>query len=361
MPANVILHIIPFAYLGGTEKDCLYFIEADKEHQHLVYVLNKDDAMVQQWTDAGAKVQILDILDLSDKDFHSALFKSVNELDVKAILYWSTIKLPLVRYALRDMKCRLAVHVGNPSQLGVFSSLKQIAYHVYYYSDIETCLFPCSEYVRKSLSVNPFYNKFQMRVSINPVRLLVDNPYKPRILKTDSEVIIGMTARLDTIKDHITLIRGFSEVIKTYKNAKLWLLGDGLLRNDLEQLVTKLKVKDNVVFWGRVENVYEMLQKIDIFVYSTTFKEGLGNAVSEAMANGLPCILSDLPMMHEIAGDIENVIFFTSKDYIQLANEIIILINDNELRAQLSLRAFKRANSTFSAKRYVDYRLQFLI
>ncbi len=356
-----LLHIIPYAYLGGTEKDCLYFIRADVKSKHTIWLLDDEGPMVEQWLEAGADVLILKILNQRPTLFIKSLHEYSLTQQFDAILYWSTIRLPYVRYALRNQKCRLAVHAGNPANPHFFTMFRQMLEHVYFYSDIETCLFACSNYVKRSLGIHPYYRNFPIRVSYNPVKLLETNPYVPRQFRCNDKIILGMTARLDPIKDHETLLRAFSILLNKFPECELWLMGDGILRKKLELLAKKLNIESHVIFWGNVNNVYEKLQKLDIFVYSTTEKEGLGNAVSEAMANGLPCVISNLPMMQEIAGNDQTVLFATMGNPVDVANEIVKLVTDYQLRAKLSENAFNRAKQMFNATKYVSDRLSFLL
>jgi glycosyltransferase involved in cell wall biosynthesis len=358
---KTLLHILPFAFIGGTEKDCYYLIQAGKEYKHEVIVLNATGPMVKQWESEGAKVSSLNILDLPTHQWTKKIAGYIGDKNFAGIFYWSTINLPVIRYALKYQKCKLAVHVGNPSQLGKLSILKHILFHTFFHSRIETCLFACSQHVRNTLIKNNYYKQFESRVSLNPVRLLDENPYKARLLDEKSEIILGMTARLDPIKDHETLIKAFSFLIKEYPNAKLWLFGDGVLKEQLKLLVKDLKIDSNVVFWGNVNDIYRMLQKLDIFVYATTSREGLGNAVSEAMANGLPCVIPNLGMMHEIAGNFEAALFYEPKNSNHFAEQMIYIIENKEARMKLSKNAFNRAKLAFSAERYVNERLQFLL
>jgi glycosyltransferase involved in cell wall biosynthesis len=357
-----LLHIIPFASLGGTEKDCLNFIsESNKKNiKNTIWILGSEGPMIKQWQACGAEILILNILHLNQKKILKQLNNLSRERLFDGILYWSTIKLPIIRYGLKNQRCRMAVHVGNPSNFMPHVIIKQMLEDVYYQSSIPTCLFACSEYVQQTLIIHPYYRHFKSIVQYNPVPLLETNPHQPRTLSKESEIIIGMTARLDPIKDHKTLLLAFKNLLQEYPRAKLWLLGDGLLKNKLIALAEQLSIINNVSFLGNVEEVYEKLQLMDIFVYSTTLKEGLGNSVSEAMANGLPCIVSDLPMMNEIAGEKDNLIFFKPNNSNDLLIKLKMLINSKELREKLSNNAFNRAINTFNAAQYFEKRMQYL-
>ncbi|MFQ3578650.1 MAG: glycosyltransferase [Bacteroidales bacterium] len=351
------LHIIPNAYLGGTEKDCLYIIEASSTISHTVLVLGEEGPMTLQWTNAGATVKHLHCLHLPNKQFIANIENNLDK-QYNALLYWSTTKLPLVRYAVRKQKCRLAVHAGNPLAFSILTTLKFLYAHFLYFSTIETAIFSCSNYVRESHSNNLYFKRFKHFTSLNPVQLLEVNPYKAKDLSPSDTIILGMTARLDPIKDHETVIKAFADVQKQYPYAELWLMGDGVLRKKLESLCNELNIRDKIKFHGNVPNVYDYLQKLDIFMYATTPAEGLGNVVSEAMANGLPCVVSDLPMMRELAGSSDNVVLVNTRE--DFFTSILKLIKNSELRKTISQNAFNHAIKNFSKKRYFEDRIKYL-
>ncbi len=70
------------------------------------------------------------------------------------------------------------------------------------------------------------------------------------------------------------------------------------------------------------------MHRWDLFAYATTDREGLGNAVSEAMAFGLPCILSDVGPMREFVGPDNAARLFRQSSDTELAEAIISLVGD---------------------------------
>lgn len=86
-------------------------------------------------------------------------------------------------------------------------------------------------------------------------------------------------------------------------NSILLLLGDGILFKELKE---KYKNKNNIIFFGKSHHVEELLQLSDCFV-SSSESEGLPNGVIEAIACGLPVILSDIPQHLEILYELKNV------------------------------------------------------
>ena len=111
-------------------------------------------------------------------------------------------------------------------------------------------------------------------------------------LGIQDSLVVGHVGRFMPPKNHHFLIQCFCELEKRKKNCKLLLVGDGELMDDIKKEVKKLGILDKVIFLGEKRNVEEIYQAMDIFVFPSLW-EGLGMALIEAQASGLPCIASD--------------------------------------------------------------------
>ena len=98
--------------------------------------------------------------------------------------------------------------------------------------------------------------------------------------------------RLIPLKRNMDVINAFYFCQKKHPNIKLIFLGDGQLRNDLENYCIKLKLEDKVTFLGNVSNPFYYLSRSDLFVHSSEI-EGFPNVLIEAMACNLPIISSN--------------------------------------------------------------------
>ena len=113
-------------------------------------------------------------------------------------------------------------------------------------------------------------------------------------LPKDALVLLSVGSLIPR-KDMSTLIIAFEQT--GLKNARLLILGDGPQKGMLCQ-----QADASVQMPGNVNNVSEYLGAADLFV-STALSEGLPNTVLEAMASGLPCLLSDIPPHRALNGD----------------------------------------------------------
>ena len=128
---------------------------------------------------------------------------------------------------------------------------------------------------------------------INKYQKLANEPLEKKYQKIfkDSFVFINI-GRLTEPKGQWFLIRAFKKVSKKYPNAKLIILGEGELKEKLQELINKLNLQDKVFLLGRQDNVFKFLKNSHCFVFSSLW-EGLPNTVIEALSINLPIISTD--------------------------------------------------------------------
>jgi glycosyltransferase involved in cell wall biosynthesis len=112
----------------------------------------------------------------------------------------------------------------------------------------------------------------------------------PWFTPEQSPVILAV-GRLNQQKSFSTLIKAFTEVRKSIP-ARLMILGEGEQRDEMELLVTKLGVAEDVSLPGFVDNPYIYMKKSKLLVLSSAW-EGFGNVLVEAMVAGTPVVSTD--------------------------------------------------------------------
>lgn len=129
--------------------------------------------------------------------------------------------------------------------------------------------------------------------------------------------------------------------------------GNDEYKKELENLVENLKLNENVQFYGLCNNVPEFLSSIDIYVQPSR-SEGIGIALMEAAAQGLPLIGSNIGGIPEIISDEDNGFLFTPCNSEELAEKLYLLCSDKELRKKMGARAKETIIEKFDVKKNVE-------
>lgn len=104
--------------------------------------------------------------------------------------------------------------------------------------------------------------------------------------------VIGTVGRLAEEKNQSFLIRLMPEILEWEPKAKLLLVGDGPLEDDLKKIANELNVEDQIVFAGPQLDVQAYLSSFDVFAFPSLY-EGFGISLLEAQYNELPCVISE--------------------------------------------------------------------
>ena len=104
--------------------------------------------------------------------------------------------------------------------------------------------------------------------------------------------VVGHVGRFMQQKNHCFLIDVFNKLVQQKQDARLLLIGDGPLKNEIEERVKKLELTEKVVFLGVRTDVASLYNVMDVFVLPSLY-EGLGMVVVEAQVNGLPVLVSE--------------------------------------------------------------------
>ena len=111
-------------------------------------------------------------------------------------------------------------------------------------------------------------------------------------LGIEGKLVIGNVGRLCYQKNQENLLEVFAKLQSERLESVLLLVGEGEMKEELQQQVEKLGIADKVIFYGVTDKVEQLLWAMDIFVFPSRF-EGLGIVAVEAQAAGLPVICSD--------------------------------------------------------------------
>lgn len=164
--------------------------------------------------------------------------------------------------------------------------------------------------------------------------------------------IIGIVARLDPIKNHAGLIKAMVRVSSVIPQAVLLIIGDGPLRAKLEEQVSEVGLKKNIMFLGSRSDVPKLLSILDVFVLSS-LSEGLPLTLIEACAAGKPIVTTAVGGNPEVVENGVNGLLVPSENVEALSAAIIALLSDRRKAQQMGIRSWERFKKFFTVKTMV--------
>jgi len=146
--------------------------------------------------------------------------------------------------------------------------------------------------------------------------------------------VVGTLGRLVWKKGHEYFLNAAAAVMRQIPQATFVLIGDGPLRQTLEQQAAALGIGSRVKFLGQRTNSPAMLAMLDVFVLPSVI-EGMPNVVLEALALAKPVVVTDVGGNPEIVTDGETGLVVPARQPAPMANRIVRLLRDDKLACRL--------------------------
>lgn len=150
--------------------------------------------------------------------------------------------------------------------------------------------------------------------------------------------VVGTVGRLHPDKGYAYLLEAVPVVLDHVPDAHFVIVGEGRERSALEEQAASLGASDHISFLGERLDVPSLLRQFDVFVLPS-LREGMPNALLEAMAAGLPVVASGVGGILEIVRDGDNGLLVQPGCAESLAAAIVRLCTNLELRQELALAA----------------------
>lgn len=172
-----------------------------------------------------------------------------------------------------------------------------------------------------------------------PVNKILKLAEAEKITKKNKFVICTV-GRLCEVKAIDRLIR-VSSILKQKKyNFEVWIVAEGILIKELQELASSLKVSERVVFWGFKDNPYPYIKNADVFI-STSKSEAMPLVICEALCLGKPIVSTKTTGPIELLSGDYGIL--TEHDDISISSALITLMEHNELIDFYTKKALERA------------------
>ena len=223
---------------------------------------------------------------------------------------------------------------------------------------VDHCIVPCNVVRENALKISPWLDHTRFVTIYNGRNLGAFKPEEIRNQRAQwgispSDLVIGNTSQLSSVKGIEGLIRVFRRIIPLHPHTRLVLTGDGHLRENLEKLTQELGIRDRMVFAGFSSDPIRTAAAYDIAVCNSTF-EGFPNTVVEYFAAGRPVVTTDVGGIPELACHEENALLIPPNDDETLYNSLLRLIESPQLREFLGKNAADTTASGFSEEIMLD-------
>ncbi|MDE4541581.1 glycosyltransferase family 4 protein [Thermoanaerobacterium sp. R66] len=355
-----VLHVVREAE-GGMKKHLLSILNGlDKDKYQLAVGCSFDKKTTDDLIEDGVSVYRVDICDGINfkKDF--AAIKKLRAIidDFRPhIIHFHGAKASLVgRLASLGYNLKIAVTVHNFPNYKNMNKIKKYFYlTINKYLNKKTDAVVAVSYALKNAIVD------EESIPSDKVRIVYNGIDVPQFIKeplklrekydiASDTLIIGCVARLIPSKGVQDLIESLN-ILRGKVKAFVFIAGDGPYMEHLKDMARDLKL-DNVEFLGFIEDIFNFLSSIDIFVLPS-HSEGFGISVAEAMALGVPVIATDVGGIPEIVKNDENGIIVKSEAPKDLANAIEVLVLNEDLRNKFSKKGKEYILSNFSKEKMI--------
>lgn len=256
----------------------------------------------------------------------------------------------------------LTKHVGS------FINKKDLL-HKFLYGRVNT-VFAISSIIKKNLLETTPLPESKIEILHNGIDTGKMNPGKSDGEKirsefgiTKREIVIGMIARFTWGKGHEEFLQAAGLLRNKFTHLKFLIVGEASrgeenYESKIKKLADDLGLRDVVIFTGYREDIPDLLDAMDIFVFPS-HSEAFGIALIEAMALGTPSVCSDSNGILDIAVNGETSLLFKTKDAQDLTKKLEQLIVSEELRKRLGNASRMRAIEKFEIKKLIQLLIEY--
>ena len=285
-----------FGYNGITSTVLRYYSHINKKNINIDFVvMNETPEYINEMIDKNTKIHIIKrkIRQKQPIKYIQILTKIIQTENYDIIhVHGSSSIISLELYAAKKAGCKnRVVHSHNTTTDHIV--IHRILYP--YFKRNYTCALACGTDAGKWLFGKERFEVIQNGQEISKYEF--NKSKREEIRKEynlEDKIVIGHVGGFNYQKNHEYLVEVFKKLVEKNKEISYYLVlvGDGELRNDIENKIKEYNLQDKVLMLGKISNVEEILQAMDIMVFPSRF-EGLPNVVLEWQIAGLPCIISN--------------------------------------------------------------------
>ena len=357
-----MLWLIKGLGIGGAERllaDALGFIDRERFEYEVAYMLPWKNALVPELEAAGIPVHPLSVSRAYDPRVLGRVARLLRRRDIR-VLHSHLPSAGLIgRLASIFSPVKARVY-SEHNVLGSYHPLMALMDRLTYRMDDATIA--VSDTVAQSASRWPVLRPGNLvtiknGVSVGELGDLREARVSARrnLGLDEKDFVVGNIAHLKPEKAHSVLIDSIKIASESIPDLKCVVIGQEKFPGTLDRLKAQardLGIESNVLFTGFRTDARALTPAFDLFVLSSDF-EGLPISMLEAMAMGVPPVVTDVGGVHEVVEDGKDGYVVARRDPGALAGRMVELANDPSLRTAMSEAAAKKITAQFGMERVV--------
>jgi glycosyltransferase involved in cell wall biosynthesis len=358
-----VLHLISSTNIGGSPKHTLILCqELEKLGCYTLIVSPPNGSFASEIKHSGIHWEPVNLSSVLRASLYQELRKIIADHQIN-LIHTHELKADFIGMRLAQKTgLPLLTTIHNMINKGPLPGWKKVIYIrlTRFLANRQDKIIAVSEAVRKntieSLKIpadkvitirngTKIYDLYQTVDTIAVRQKLGLNPLAP--------VIACISRLIPEQKGHRYLLLAAEKVIQQKPESQFLIVGDGTIRNNLEQLADHLGIKPNIIFVGWQNNIFEILSSIDICVVPSLW-DPLPRIVLEAMAAEKPVVASNVDGIPEAVIDGKTGILVPPADETKLAEAILVLLNNPATGKQMGVAGRNRAIAEFSSERHAQ-------
>ena len=156
-----------------------------------------------------------------------------------------------------------------------------------------------------------------------------------------NEHVIAFIGRFEELKDPLTFVETIPYVLKSMKNARFIMIGEGHLKADIKNKIKELNIEKYIIMPGPTSRVDEFLAISDVFIACSATENCFSTTILEAMLSKIPCIITKAGMTEKFFVHRKDAYLVERKNPRLLGEAIVNLLKDKNLRKKISLNGLK--------------------
>ncbi len=342
-----VVHILENLNVGGLERlvaNIVLGLDKDK-FQTKVWCLVKGGKIYDELQKKGIEVEIVGLKSSRDIISFTKLVNKLKHENIDIVHTHGITATNLGRIAAKIAGIPVIIAHMHSTYFSYSVKQRVIDKVLSWFSSIVVC---CSEAVADFIKEKEKISHKKIEVIYNGVDT---EKFQPQAGIEKKGYMIGCVASLFEHKGHKYLLEAMVKVLNEFsKETKLLIIGEGVLRKELESYAKELKIDTNVKFCGEMLNISEILPALDIVILPSSLREGLGLSLLEAMSCGVPVIGTNIGGIPEIIGNSKSGLLVAPGNHHELSSAIIKILSNKDLAKEMGELGRKITLDKFSQK-----------